>query len=250
MQLAGAVAIVTGASRGIGRATALALARRGVTVVAVARDESALADVSAATDGSHFVADVTDPAHAEDLVRHTLETYGKIDIVVANAGVGFAGDFMTMPAGRIHELLDVNVRAPVLLAHAAVPAMVERRRGSVVFVTSIAGAMLVPRETVYSMTKAAVEAFAEPLREELRGTGVAVSTVLPGVVATEFFDRRGEPYERRFPRPVSAERVAETVVRVITRQQERAVTPAWLGAAARFRSLAPGAYRALARRFG
>jgi short-subunit dehydrogenase len=138
----------------------------------------------------------------------------------------------------------------VLLAHAAIPALVERQRGSVVFVTSVAGAMPVPRETVYSMTKAAVEAFAEPLREELRGTGVTVSTVLPGVVATEFFDRRGEPYDRRFPRPLSAERVAETVVRVITRQQERAVTPRWLGAAARFRAVAPGTYRALARRFG
>lgn len=250
MQLQGAVAVVTGASRGIGRATALALAGRGATVVGVARDEPALAALAGETGGSFVVADVADPAHAEAVVTHALHRHGRIDAVVCNAGVGFAGEFAAMPVARIGELLDVNVRAPVLLARAALPHLLPRRTGALVFVTSIAGAVPVPRETVYSMTKAAVEAFAEPLREELRGSGVTVSTVLPGVVDTAFFDRRGEPYTRRVPRPVSPERVAAVVVRAVTDGTPRAVTPRWLAGAARLRGAVPGVYRVLARRFG
>jgi len=250
MDIAGSVAVVTGASRGIGRATALALAARGATVVAVARDEAALAALSRETRGTHVVADVRDPAHAERVVQQALTEHGRLDVVVANAGIGYAGPFAAMPPETVNALVDVNVTAPMLLTRAALPHLVERGRGAVVLVTSIAGAVLVPGETVYSTTKAAMEAFAETLREELRGSGVSVSTVLPGAVDTEFFDRRGEPYARGFPRPIAPQRVADAIVDAVVSGRSRRVEPRWLAVASTLRRLAPGAYRALARRFG
>ena len=250
MELAGKVAIVTGAAHGIGRATAVALAARGATVVVAGLDDDALAALAREIGGSWLGLDVRDPAHADDLVKHTLDRHGRLDVVVANAGIGHAGEVADMTPARICDLVDINLRAPVLLARAALGPMQAQRGGALVFISSIAGSVLVPRESVYSATKAAVEAFAEPLREELRGTGVTVSTVAPGVVATRFFDGRGEPYDRRFPRPVTPEVIAAAVVRAVERGRRHQVVPRWLAVAPRVRAVAPSLYRTLARRFG
>lgn len=250
MQLSGSVAIVTGAAHGLGRATAHALAARGATVVAAGLDEGALADVAAAVGGSHVLLDVRDPAHADDVVKHALDRHGRLDIVVANAGIGHAGEVADMTPERICDLVDINLRAPLLLTRAALAPMLDQRSGAIVLISSIAGGTLVPRESVYSATKAAIEAFAEPLREELRGSGITVSTVAPGVVATAFFDGRGEPYTRKFPRPVPPEAVAAAVVRAIEQGRRHTVVPRWLGIAPRVRGIAPSLYRTLARRFG
>jgi short-subunit dehydrogenase len=250
MQLSGRVAIVTGAGRGIGAATTRALVERGVSVVALGDDAAVLDRTCAETGAVPYVADVRDPTHADGVVRDALERFGRLDIVVANAGVGHAGDFAAMNPSRIVDLVTINALAPMLIARAALPTMLRQDSGSLVFVTSVAGALLVPRETVYSASKAAVEAFAEPLREELRGTGIAVTTVLPGVVATAFFAERGEPYARRFPRPQPPERLAGSILRAIERGEERAVTPPWFRFPIRVRGAAPRLYRALARRFG
>lgn len=250
MQLRGSVAIVTGAGVGIGHATARALAARGVTVVAAGLHGPELAALTADIGGSFVEMDVRDPAHADDLVKHTLDMHGGLDIIVANAGIGHAGAVAAMPAERVCDLVDINVRAPMLLARAALPGLLAQRRGSIVLISSIAGRVPVPGESVYSATKAAVEAFAEPLREELRNSGVTVSTVAPGVVATRFFVDRGAPYDRRFPRPVTPERIAQAVVRAVEQGVPQAVVPRWLGIAPRVRGIAPGAFRALARRFG
>jgi short-subunit dehydrogenase len=250
VELAGRVAVVTGAAHGIGRATALALAARGATVVVAGLDDDALAGLATEVGGSWLGCDVRDPAHGDDLVKHTLDRHGRLDVVVANAGIGHAGDVADMTPARICDLVDINLRAPVLLARAALAPMRSQGSGALVFISSIAGGVLVPRESVYSATKAAVEAFAEPLREELRGAGVTVSTVAPGVVATQFFDGRGEPYQRRFPRPVRPEVVAAAVVRAVEQDRRHQVVPRWLAIAPRVRGMAPTLYRALARRFG
>ena len=250
MELAGKVAIVTGASHGIGRATALALAAGGATVVVAGLDDDALSELSEQVGGSWLGVDVRDPAHADDLVKHALDRHGRIDVVVANAGIGHAGDVADMTAERVCDLVDINLRAPILLARAALAPMLKQGTGALVFISSIAAGVLVPRESVYSATKAAVEAFAEPLREELRGTGITVSTVAPGVVATRFFDDRGEPYERRFPRPLAPDVIAAAVVRSIEDGRRHTVVPRWLGVAPRVRAIAPRLYRTLARRFG
>src|SRR3954454_2800572 len=248
--MAGQVAIVTGASHGIGPSTALVLAAGGSTVLVAGLDDDALSELSEQVGGSWLGVDVRDPAHDDDLVKNALDQHGRVDVVVANAGIGHAGDVADMSAERVCDLVDINLRAPILLARAALAPMLKQGTGALVFISSIAAGVLVPRESVYSATKAAVEAFAEPLREELRDSGVTVSTVAPGVVDTRFFDNRGEPYERRFPRPVAPEVIAAAVVRSIEAGRRHTVVPRWLGIAPRVRAIAPRLYRTLARRFG
>jgi short-subunit dehydrogenase len=198
---------------------------------------------------SHVIADVRDHRHAEAVVADTLARHGRVDVVVANAGVGYSGRFTSMAPRRITELVEVNLIAPVQLARAALPHLLEQGSGAIVLVSSIAGAVLVPGETVYSVTKAGLEAFAEMLREETRGSGVTVSTVVPAVVDTDFFLRRGEPYGRTFPRPVPPERVAAAVVEAVMTGARRRVEPRWLTVAALLHRVAPVTYRALTRRF-
>ena len=243
MELAGRVVLVTGASGGIGAATCAALTRRGAVVVAAGRDETALAAVAAA---STVVADAADPAAAPALVATAVDRHGRLDAVVANAGIGWAGEFAGMDPARITELVDVNLRAPMLLARAALPVL--RRPGALVFLTSIAGLVGVPGETVYSVTKAGLETFATLLREEL--DGITVSTVAPGAVDTAFFTNRGVPYDRSFPRPIPPGQVAEAVVEAIATGRQRRVEPRWLAVPARLSATVPKTYRALARRFG
>jgi len=250
MDLRDAVVLVSGASRGIGAAIADELARRGATVVATGRDEAALTAVAERTRGSWVGADLREPDGAQRVVEAALTAHGRLDGLVANAGVGWYGPFTTMPPERVVELVDVDVRAPLLLVRAALPALLARPASGIVLVSSIAGAVGVPNEAVYSSTKAATEAFAAVLREELRPTSVAVSTVLPGVVDTAFFATRGAAYDRRFPRPVPAPRVARVVVDALASGTPRRIEPRWLGIPAWLAAAVPTPYRALARRFG
>jgi NAD(P)-dependent dehydrogenase (short-subunit alcohol dehydrogenase family) len=240
--LDGAVVLVTGASHGIGRAVADALTGAGAVVVAAGRDAAALAEVAAA---STVVADVADPAAAAALVETAITRHGSLTAVVVSAGIGHAGPFAEMDPGRITALVDVNLRAPILLARAALPVL--RRPGAIVFLTSIAGLVGVPGETVYSVTKSGLETFASLLREEV--AGVTVSTVAPGAVATGFFDTRGVPYDRGFPRPIPPQRVAADVLRALRDGTGRQIQPRWLGLPARISTTMPKTYRRLARRF-
>ncbi len=246
MRIAGAVALVTGASSGVGRATALALAARDASVLLHGRDADALADLARLTGGVTVVEELARSGAARSLA----ERAGPVDILVANAGSGFAGDFSTMDEARIPELVAANLTAPMELTRLLLPGMRERRRGAVVYVTSIAGRMGVAGEAVYAATKAGLDIFAESLRFELRGTGVAVGVLVPGIVDTAFFARRGRPYGRQRPRPVPAERAAAQIVRLIERGRAEAYLPAWLSAPVAVRALAPGLYRRLAGRFG
>lgn len=258
MQLQGAVVLVTGGSRGIGRATAQLLVARGARVVCVGRDEAALRQVEAACGATALVADLRPAGSADSVVARVLDGHGRLDGVVANAGVGHAGPVADMTAERLAELIDVNVRAPLLLARGALAAFRDQaaagdaRTRSLVFLTSIAGLVGVPGESVYSAGKGAVQSLAALLREEIRAdprlTGVAVSTVVPGVVDTEFFARRGAPYDRRWPRPIPPARVAQAVVGALERGTPRTVVPRWLGVPAWLAGALPGPYRALARR--
>jgi short-subunit dehydrogenase len=250
VQLNGKVVLVTGASRGIGAAVARECAARGAVVAGSGRDAQALEAVLTPIGGTAMVGDVRDEGHADRMVTDVVDRHGRLDVVVVNAGVGHAGALSEMGAARIDELIDVDVRAPLQLARAAVPHLTAQTESALVFVTSIAGALLVPQEAVYSASKACVEAFAEVLREELRGSGTTVSTVLPGAVATEFFDRRGLPYDRKFPRPIPAQKVAQGVVRAIEDSVDRVVVPGWLRLPMVLRQLAPRGYRALSRRYG
>jgi short-subunit dehydrogenase len=237
VKLAGAVCLVTGASAGIGRATAEVLAGRGARVIALGRDAERLAGVGE----RQVVWDLAEPGGA-------AEEVGPVDVLVNNAGFGWAGPLAETP--DVERLVAVNLVAPILLARDLVPAMVAAGRGHVVNVASIAGLVGPRDEAVYAATKGGLVVFSESLRYELRGTGVGLTLVAPGVVATEFFERRGSPYRRAWPRPIPAMRVAEAIADAIEHGRDEVFVPRWMGAVARFRGVAPGLFRALTGRFG
>src|SRR5262249_29283433 len=159
MLLEQSVVLVTGGSRGIGAATARLLAARGAQVAVSGRDEAALQTVAAPLHAHAVVADLVEPSAPSELVADVVAHYGRLDAIVANAGVGYYGDVASMAPERLSYLIDVNLRASMLLARAAVEAIrssrtAGRQDGALVFVSSIAGAVAVPMETVYSATKA------------------------------------------------------------------------------------------------
>jgi short-subunit dehydrogenase len=250
MQIHSAVALVTGASSGIGRATALALAQRGATVLLHGRNRTALDEVADRTGGTVLVEDLVEPGGGRRLAERALAVAGRLDIVIANAGVGAAGSFATMPEEVPARLIATNLTASIELIRAVLPTMLAQRRGSIVFVTSIAGRTGVAGEAVYAATKAGLDAFAESLRLELPGTGVRVGVFVPGVVATDFFTRRGRPYGRQRPRPQSPYAAAARIVRLVETGRAEAYLPSWLRLPVAVRSVTPGLYRRLAARFG
>ena len=176
-----------------------------------AGDSARLAELSRLTGAAVVTGDLSDPAAAAAVAKQA----GAVDILVNNAGIGWAGRFLDMPGDEVTRLVAVNLTGPIELTRALLPGMLARGTGHLMFVTSIAGRTGVAGEAVYSATKAGLDAFAESLRFELTGTDVQVSVVVPGVVDTPFFDRRGRPYDRRRPRPLPADLVAAAMVKGI-----------------------------------
>jgi short-subunit dehydrogenase len=246
VDVAGRTALVTGASSGIGRATAVALAQAGARVLGTGRDRGALEDVARRVRGELFVADLEDPGAVERLAKWA----GPVDVLVNNAGFGWTGPFVAVDPGDVERLIRVNLAAPIQLTRALVPGMLERGRGQVVNVVSIAGHVGVGGEAVYSGTKGGLIAFTEALRYELWGSGVGASLVAPGVVGTKFFEREGSSYSRRFPRPVRPEAVAEGVLRAIRRDRPEVFAPRWMAFPAWLHGAVPALYRRGARRWG
>jgi len=245
----GTVALVTGASAGIGAAVAGSLAARGARVLVHGRDPEATAAVADRVGGTAIVADLTRPGAPEQVAAAALEAADRLDILVANAGIGWAGTFTDMTPDDVDRLVTVNLTAPVRLTHALLPALREHG-GFAAYVTSIAGRAGVAGEAVYSATKAGLDVFAESLRLELHGTGVRVGVLVPGVVDTQFFQRRGRPYVRSWPRPRPVGPVAAALVRMIESDRAEAYRPRWGRVPVAVRGLVPRAYRALAARFG
>ena len=136
------------------------------------------------------------------------------------------------------------------LTRLLVPGMAQRGRGRVVFVSSIAGVTGVRGEAVYAATKAGLSTFAESLAYEVRDHGVRVCVIVPGVIDTPFFGRRGRPYGRKRPAPIAAERVATAIVAALEHDRAVVYVPRWLRMPAWIHGAAPGAFRALAARFG
>jgi short-subunit dehydrogenase len=246
VEVRGAVVLVTGASSGIGRSATFQFARRGALVKATGRDQSALDALAATAPGVTAVA--ADLAVAGEPER-VAAWAGRVDVLVNNAGLGFEGPFDAMPQERIDELVAVNFLAPMRLTRAVLPGMVERGRGRIVNVGSIASHVPVRGESAYTATKSGLAGFGESLRSELAGTGVGVTLVAPGVVRTRFFDRRGAPYRRSSPRPIPAGRVGWEIVQAVERERDDVFVPGWLVIPARLREVWPGLYRRLAARF-
>jgi short-subunit dehydrogenase len=214
------------------------------------RDPDRTRDVARAVGGRALIADLNSPADRQRLATEALDAFGRVDVLVNNAGFGYYGPFKAMSVDTIRRLVEVDLLAAIELTRDLLPGMVEQKHGTICFVTSIAGRTGVAGEAVYSATKAGLDAFADSLRGETAGSGVNISVVVPGVVDTGFFETRGSPYTRTRPRPIPADTVADAVVRAVERDHAEEWRPRWLRIAPTVRALAPGAFRRLAVRFG
>ncbi len=252
MRLDGAVALVTGGSSGIGAAAARALSAAGARSLVAGRDLARLEAVAKETGGLALTADLAAAGGPAELAAAASEAagLGGIDLLVNNAGLGWAGPIGQMTAEQVAGLVAVDLTAPIQLTRLLVPGMVARGHGHVVFVSSIAGATGVRGEAVYSAAKAGLACFAESLRYELAGRGVGVSVIVPGVIDTPFFERRGTPYDRRRPAPLPPQRVASALVSAVEREQSLVFVPRWMRFPAWLHGALPSTFRRLAARFG
>jgi short-subunit dehydrogenase len=248
MQLADAVTLITGASDGIGRCVATRFAEAGARVLVHGRDPDRTHAVAESVDGRAVIADLASPDDRDRLIAEAERIFGRIDVLVNNAGIGWAGPFTQMRVNDIRRVLEVNLLAAVELTHSVLPPMVARQRGAVCFVTSIAGRTGVGGEAVYSAAKAGLDTLADSLRSEATGTGVHIGVVVPGAVDTGFFDKRGRPYDRARPKPVPPEAVADAVLEAVSGRQDVWV-PRWMRVAPTVRVIAPVTFRRLATRF-
>lgn len=191
MRIAGRTAIVTGASSGIGRATAIELANKGANVVLAARSRDkleALADEMGGSAHQTLVvpADVTERFSVEALVRRTVEEYDAVDILVNNAGMGLYAPITGGSLENMRRLFDVNYFGAIHCMQAVVPYMLSQGGGHIVNVASVAGKISPPYMGTYAATKHALVAASDALRAELAGTGVNVTTIYPGLTQTSF----------------------------------------------------------------
>ncbi len=199
-RLAAKTALITGASAGIGWASALALAGEGARLVLTARRQGRLDDLSRAVraaggDAIAIAGDAREEDTARRAVSGALDTFGHIDILINNAGAGNYKDLVDTSADEYDELMDSNVRSTFLFTRHAVPPMIERGSGTVLMVSSMAGIYGFPGEAVYCATKFAQVGFAQALDKELRPKGIKVGVICPGGVKTEFALGKGRTEE-------------------------------------------------------
>lgn len=254
----GTVAVITGASSGIGLATARALAAAGAAVVIGARRagplEAAASEMRrAGASAEAVVADVTSEEDVARLVGRALDVFGRLDIMVCNAGFGYYGTLEETDPSIMRRMMDVNFHGTFLAARAALPHFRQQRRGHLIIVSSIVGRRGIARMGGYGATKAAQVGLAESLRTELSGTGIRVSVVLPISTETEFRTALARDYGQRVS-GLGPKQPAGTVARSIVACIRRPVPEVYPYAPSRLlpilSAVAPGFTDRLVRRFG
>ncbi|MGW0868376.1 SDR family NAD(P)-dependent oxidoreductase [Streptomyces koelreuteriae] len=236
------VALVTGASSGIGAATARRFAMDGWQLLLNGRDRRCLEQTASGTSALVLPADLAAPGGPRLLAQSALHATGRIDVLVAGAGIGWTGPFAAMPHTDIDRVLALDLNATLHLVREVLPSMIEAGRGRVVLLGSAAGCSGVREEAVHSAAKAGLAAFADALRQELRGTGVGVTLVVPT-------RRDSGPYDHTTPRPVSPGNVARDIFESVRQDRDEAPpTPTWRALPSRLRALTPGLNRRIANR--
>jgi short-subunit dehydrogenase len=236
MELRGSTVLLTGATGGIGHAIARRLHREGARLVLTGRRTDVLEPLAAELGATAVASDLAD----RDEPRRLAEAHRDVDVLVANAALPASGALDEFTLEEVDRALDVNLRAPMVLAHVLTRAMRERRRGHAVFVSSLAGRASTPGSSVYSATKFGLRGFSQGLRGDLHGSGVSCSTVFPGFIRDAgMFASSGA----KLPPGVGTstpDDVAAGVVRAISRDlAEVTVAPPQMRAATVFAELAP-----------
>jgi uncharacterized protein len=247
MSLVGGHVLITGATGGIGHAIARAFAARGARLVLTGRRADALGTLAQEVGARALPCDLSKRPDVDRLAAEAAD----VDVLVANAALPASGMLTDFTQDQIDLMLEVNLRAPIALARALAPGMIERRRGHMLFISSLAGKAASPASSIYSATKFGLRGFALGIREDLRTHGVGASVVLPGFIrdAGMFADARVE-----LPRGIgtrSPEDMAKAVIRAIeANRAEVEVAPASLRVGASFAALAPQLAAAVSRRMG
>jgi 3-oxoacyl-[acyl-carrier protein] reductase len=212
--LNGRVALITGASRGIGRAIATTLAGEGVSLGLASRS----GDDLGISNALGVACDVRDPRALEAAVEATVQRFGGLDILVVNAGVGAYGPFLDLPAEQIEEMIDVNVKGAIYAVRAALPQLLRSDAADFVMIASEAGRRGLPNEAVYCASKFAQYGLTAALDHELRERGVRCTNICPGGVATDFAMGRGRtPDMPQLAGMMEPQDVAEAVRFVLSR---------------------------------
>lgn len=247
MQISGATVLLTGASGGLGHAIARGLRQRGANLILTGRRVDVLEPLAAELDARSLAVDLAVPAEVDRLVAEA----GEVDILVANAALPASGTLESFSVEEIDRALDVNLRAPIVLAHALAPAMVARGSGHLLFMSSLAGKAATPGTSLYNATKYGLRGFASAIRSDLRTSGVGVSTVFPGFIRDAGMFAEADV---KLPPGVGTrapEHVAQAVIAAIERNRgEVDVAPLPLRVSAVFAGLAPELAAALGRRLG
>jgi NADP-dependent 3-hydroxy acid dehydrogenase YdfG len=229
------VAIITGASSGIGEATARRLAHDGICVTVAARRREELERVAKeikAAGGQALAAptDVRDRAAIHRMVEATLTEWGRVDVLVNNAGLDYGNRVVNLDPNQLREEVDVNLIAVVECAQAVLPAMMQQKSGHIINVASIAGLVGLPGSSVYCATKFAVVGFSDALRREVLRYGIHVTAFCPGFVATKFSPRlkqisEGRPDRERLPGVMRVDYVADCIAGIIWHPRRRVIIP-------------------------
>jgi short-subunit dehydrogenase len=247
VQISGSTVLLTGATGGIGQAIARALAGRGAKLILTGRRAEVLEPLAGELGGRALAVDLSERAE----VARLLGEAGEVDILVANAALPGSGRVEDYSVGEVDRVLDVNLRAPIVLAQGLLPRMMARRSGQLVFISSLSGKAATPNTSLYNATKFGMRGFASALRGDLHGSGVGVTTVFPGFIsdAGMFADA-----EVKLPAGVGTrtpEQVAEAVVRGIEHNRgEIDVAPLPLRISTIFANLSPETAGRVSRRIG
>jgi len=239
--------LLTGATGGLGQAIARAFAARGARLVLTGRRVDELEELAASVGGRSIACDLAVPEQLGQLVADA----GEIDVLIANAGLPASGQLSSFSVAQLDTIIEVNLRAPIALAHALAPGMVQRRRGHLVFVSSLSGRAATPRSSMYHATKFGLRGFGLGLRQDLQRDGVGVSVVSPGFVRDAgMFHDAGV----KLPPGVGTstpEQVAAGVIRAVEQNRaEVTVAPLSMRLGADFASVAPAAAASMQRVLG